>query len=51
MVKKILLVVVYNYYKCFKVIYGGYKYDDVVEIVKSNILLVGLIGLGKILFV
>lgn len=46
-VKKVLVVVVYNYYKCFN---QCDKKDDI-EFGKSNILMIGLIGLGKILLV
>lgn len=46
-VKKIFVVVVYNYYKCLKY----FDKKDDVELLKSNILLIGLMGFGKMLFV
>lgn len=46
-VKCMLVVVVYNYYKCIE----SWQKNDDVELVKLNILLVGLIGLGKMLLV
>lgn len=46
-----LLVVVYNYYKCLKSVLLNYEVINGVEFGKSNILLIGLIGSGKILLV
>lgn len=46
-VKKVLVVVVYNYYKC---LCNG-DISNGVELGKSNILLIGLIGFGKMLLV
>lgn len=45
--KKLLFVVVYNYYKWINL---NSKIDDV-ELLKSNIVLIGFIGSGKILLV
>ncbi len=46
--KKTLSVAVYNHYKRLKVT-QGHKSDDVVELAKSNILLIGPTGSGKTL--
>lgn len=52
-VKKVMLVVVYNYYKCL--VWQGDGQGEIEEMViwlyKSNILLIGFIGCGKMLLV
>ena len=47
--KKTLSVAVYNHYKRLKVTLSEHKSDDVVELAKSNILLIGPTGSGKTL--
>ncbi len=47
--KKTLSVAVYNHYKRLKVTLAERKSDDVVELAKSNILLIGPTGSGKTL--